>query len=374
MRALGARQAACVQGPCSSGRATPCVASAARPAAAVRRQQQRRRSGGAPPPRAEGLSYKDAGVDIDAGNELVKRIQKLNPNIGGFSGMVPFGDSFLVAGTDGVGTKLKLAFDMGKHDTVGIDLVAMSVNDIVTSGAQPMFFLDYFACGKLDVDMAEQVIKGIVEGCRQSDCVLLGGETAEMPGFYSPGEYDLAGFAVGNVKKDKVIDGSRIQEGDVILGLASSGVHSNGFSLVRKVLEVSGTSLHDTAPWSGQSFGLSLLTPTVIYVRDCMKLIGAADVRGFVHMTGGGFPENIPRVVPKGLAARIRKSTWEIPPLFQWVQEAGKVPEAEMFRTFNMGVGMIIVVPRSDVDKVLGAGVGAFEIGEIVQGGGVELV
>ncbi|KAI3428807.1 hypothetical protein D9Q98_007624 [Chlorella vulgaris] len=323
---------------------------------------------------SEGLSYKDAGVDIDAGNELVKRIQKLNPNIGGFSGMVPFGDSFLVAGTDGVGTKLKLAFDMGKHDTVGIDLVAMSVNDIVTSGAQPMFFLDYFACGKLDVDQAEQVVKGIVEGCKQSDCILLGGETAEMPGFYSPGEYDLAGFAVGNVKKDKVIDGSRIQAGDVILGLKSSGVHSNGFSLVRKVLEVSGTSLHDTAPWSGESFGLTLLTPTVIYVRDCMKLVAAADIRGLVHMTGGGFPENIPRVVPKGLAARVQRSAWEVPPLFQWLQEAGQVPDSEMFRTFNMGVGMVIVVPRSDVDTVLGLGIGAFEMGEIVEGQGVELV
>ncbi|EFN58107.1 hypothetical protein CHLNCDRAFT_34524 [Chlorella variabilis] len=371
------------RGPCaipsSSGRSTRCPSAAA--AATARRQgpQPGRRRRQAEPvcaaaPPTNGLSYKDAGVDIDAGNELVKRIQKLNPNIGGFSGMVPFGDSFLVAGTDGVGTKLKLAFDMNKHDTVGIDLVAMSVNDIVTSGAQPMFFLDYFACGKLDVDTAEQVVKGIVEGCRQSDCVLLGGETAEMPGFYSPGEYDLAGFAVGSVKQDKVIDGSRIKAGDAILGLKSSGVHSNGFSLVRKVLEVSGTSLHDTAPWSGESFGLTLLTPTVLYVRDCMKLVAAADVRGLVHMTGGGFPENIPRVVPKGLAARIQRSAWEVPPLFQWLQEAGKVPDSEMFRTFNMGVGMVIVVSRSDVDKVLDLGIGAFEMGEVVEGQGVELV
>ncbi|PRW05839.1 phosphoribosylformylglycinamidine cyclo-ligase [Chlorella sorokiniana] len=372
-------QAALVQGPAPTPSTSSSQAAAAAPWAPACAQQRHRRrraalrassTGG-----SGGLSYKDAGVDIDAGNELVKRIQKLNPNIGGFSGMVPFGDSFLVAGTDGVGTKLKLAFDMNKHDTVGIDLVAMSVNDIVTSGAQPMFFLDYFACGKLDVDTAEQVIKGIVEGCRQSDCVLLGGETAEMPGFYSPGEYDLAGFAVGSVKKDAVIDGSRIQAGDAILGLASSGVHSNGFSLVRKVLEVSGTSLHDTAPWAPDtSVGLSLLTPTVLYVRDCMKMIGAADVRGLVHMTGGGFPENIPRVVPKGMAARIRRSAWEVPALFQWLQEAGKVPDSEMFRTFNMGVGMIIVVPRSEVDKVLGLGIGAFELGEIVEGSGVELV
>lgn len=198
-------------------------------------------------------------------------------------------------------------------------------------------------------------------------------QTAEMPGFYSPGEYDLAGFAVGSVKKDKVIDGSRIQAGDIVLGLASSGVHSNGFSLVRKVLEVSGTSLHDKAPWAaqGNSIGLELLTPTVIYVRDCMKIIEAADVKGFVHMTGGGFPENIPRVVPKGLATKVVKSSWEIPPLFQWIQKAGNVPEEEMFRTFNMGVGMVIVVSKSEVDKVLGAGVGAFVMGEIVPGEGV---
>ncbi|GAB4816639.1 hypothetical protein N2152v2_003685 [Parachlorella kessleri] len=359
---------------------------------------------------SEGLSYKDAGVDIDAGNELVNRIKKLNPSIGGFSGLVPFGDSYLVAGTDGVGTKLKLAFDMDKHDTVGIDLVAMSVNDIITSGAAPLFFLDYFATGKLDVDQAEQVIKGIVEGCRQSDCQLLGGETAEMPGFYSPGEYDLAGFAVGSVKKDRVIDGSKIKAGDVVLGIASSGVHSNGFSLVRKVLEagalalalihaaaavayqalveegapthsclpactllvqVSATSLHDKAPWCDQRLGDVLLTPTVIYVKDVLKLIHVADVHGLVHITGGGFPENIPRVVPKGLATKVDRSAWEIPPLFKWLQEAGKVPESEMFRTFNMGVGLVAMVDRASVDAALSAGVGAFVLGEIVEGEGV---
>eukprot|EP00887_Chlorella_sp_A99_P001916 scaffold18.g1916.t1 len=319
-----------------------------------------------------GLSYKDAGVDIDAGNELVRRIQKLNPSIGGFSGLVPFGDSYLVAGTDGVGTKLKLAFDLNKHDTVGIDLVAMSVNDIITSGAKPLFFLDYFACGKLEV------IKGIVEGCRQSDCQLLGGETAEMPGFYSPGEYDLAGFAVGAVKKDAVVDGRRIAAGDVILALGSSGVHSNGFSLVRKVLEVSGTSLTDPAPWDARtSIGLSLLTPTVIYVRQVLDLLAKADIKGLVHITGGGFPENIPRVVPKGLTARVNKAAWEPLPLFRWIQEAsggagkqtaGKVPEAEMFRTFNMGVGMIAVVDRSQVDAALAAASDAFVLGEIVTG------
>lgn len=215
-----------------------------------------------------GLTYKDAGVDIDAGTELVRRIAKMTPGIGGFGGLYPFGDSYLVAGTDGVGTKLKLAFDMDKHDTIGIDLVAMSVNDIITSGAKPMFFLDYFATSHLDVDQAEQVIKGIVEGCKQSDCALLGGETAEMPGFYSPGEYDLSGFAVGSVKKDALVDGKKIAAGDVLLGLPSSGVHSNGFSLVRKVLAKSGASLHDPLPGAGVSIGEALLAPTTIYVKQ----------------------------------------------------------------------------------------------------------
>ncbi|KAI8105668.1 hypothetical protein M9434_000250 [Picochlorum sp. BPE23] len=321
-----------------------------------------------------GLSYKSAGVDIEAGNELVKRIQKLNPSIGGFSGMVPFGDSFLVAGTDGVGTKLKLAFDLNKHDTVGIDLVAMSVNDIITSGAKPMFFLDYFATGKLDVDTAEQVVKGIVDGCKQSECQLLGGETAEMPGFYADGEYDLAGFAVGSVLKNKVIDGSRIQAGDVILGYKSSGVHSNGFSLVRKVIEMSGSDFNQSVEWSDQSLGLTLLTPTRLYVKDVMNLIDMVDVKGLVHITGGGFPENIPRVIPKGLGTRIFNNSWEIPPLFKWIQENGNIVDSEMFLTFNMGIGMIAVVSPSDAEKALSLGVDATIIGEIVEGGGVDIV
>ncbi|KAL6769327.1 PURM1 [Auxenochlorella protothecoides x Auxenochlorella symbiontica] len=362
-------------------RSAPCQRTGGEPSCSYAPSPQRashRRSAARPRPAlrarasAGGLSYKDAGVDIDAGNELVRRIQKLNPNIGGFSGMVPFGDSFLVAGTDGVGTKLKLAFDVGKHDTVGIDLVAMSVNDIITSGAKPMFFLDYFATGKLDVDTAEQVIKGIVEGCRQSDCTLMGGETAEMPGFYSPGEYDLAGFAVGSVLQSRVIDGKRIAAGDAVLALPSSGVHSNGFSLVRKVLEVSGTGLGDAAPWSDDSVGHSLLTPTTIYVRDVLRLTEAVDVKGLVHMTGGGFPENIPRVVPKGLATRVSRGSWEVPALFQWLQEAGKVADEEMFRTFNMGVGMVIVVAPKDVDAVLQTLPQAWVMGEIVEGSGVE--
>jgi phosphoribosylformylglycinamidine cyclo-ligase len=215
-------------------------------------------------------------------------------------------------------------------------------------------------------------VKGIVDGCRDSDCQLLGGETAEMPGMYAAGEYDLAGFAVGSVKQNAVIDGSRIQAGDAVLALPSSGVHSNGFSLVRKVLEVSGTSLHDQAPWAPeQSIGLSLLTPTALYVRDVMRLIAAADVRGLVHITGGGFPENIPRVVPKGLATKIVQRSWEVPAMFRWLQEAGSIPDAEMFRTFNMGVGMVVVVPKADIDKALGAGVNAWVVGEIIEGNGV---
>lgn len=335
-----------------------------------------RRAAATAPPEG-GLSYKAAGVDIDAGDELVKRIQKLNPSIGGFSGMVPFGDSFLVAGTDGVGTKLKLAFDMNKHDTVGIDLVAMSVNDIITSGAQPLFFLDYFATGFLDVDTAEQVIKGIVEGCRQSGCQLLGGETAEMPGFYTKGEYDLAGFAVGSVKKDKAITGRDIKAGDVVLGLASSGVHSNGFSLVRKVLEVAGVSLHDPAPWGGpnaQPAGLDLLTPTVIYVKTVMELHEKVGLKGLVHITGGGMTENIPRVIPKGLGVHINSNAWAVPPMFQWLQQAGKVSEAEMRRTFNMGVGLVVVVDKSQVAAARAVNPDLFELGEVVEGSGVSYV
>ncbi|KAK9809923.1 hypothetical protein WJX72_001818 [[Myrmecia] bisecta] len=322
----------------------------------------------------KGLSYKAAGVDIEAGNELVRRIKKLNPSIGGFSGLVPFGDSYLVAGTDGVGTKLKLAFDLNKHDTVGIDLVAMSVNDIITAGAKPMFFLDYFATGHLDVDTAEAVVKGIVDGCKESDCILLGGETAEMPGFYQAEEYDLAGFAVGSVKQDAVIDGKRIVEGDVLLGMKSSGVHSNGFSLVRKVLEVSNTSLHDKVPWGEGTFGSVLLQPTTLYVKRVRKLIEAADVKGLVHITGGGFPENLPRVVPKGLACRINRSAWQTPELFKWIQKAGNIPDSEMFLTFNMGIGMVAMVGKDSVAAALAANVDAFVIGEIVRGDGVQIV
>mmetsp|Transcript_18686 Transcript_18686/g.56491 ORF Transcript_18686/g.56491 Transcript_18686/m.56491 type:complete len:386 (+) Transcript_18686:167-1324(+) len=343
------------------------------PAAAVRlgRQQLQRAA-----VVAGSLSYKDAGVDIDAGNELVNRIKKLNPAIGGFAGTYPFGDGkLLVAGTDGVGTKLKLAFEMNKHDTIGIDLVAMSVNDILCQGAKPMFFLDYFATSSLDVDNAEMVVKGIVEGCKQSDCILMGGETAEMPDMYKKGEYDLAGFAVGSVDEDRLIDGKSVAAGDLVLGLASSGVHSNGFSLVHKILQVSGTKLGDKVPWGEATFGEVLLEPTVIYVRRIMKVLQLTDnVKGLVHITGGGFWENIPRVLPEGLQAKIFRDKWEVPPLFQWLQKEGGVTDNEMFRTYNMGVGMIMVVPPGDVHTVLGAGIDAFVLGEIVEGQGVQLV
>ncbi|KAJ4953675.1 hypothetical protein NE237_030507 [Protea cynaroides] len=319
-----------------------------------------------------GLTYKDAGVDIDAGSELVRRIAKLAPGIGGFGGLFPLGDSYLVAGTDGVGTKLKLAFETRIHETIGIDLVAMSVNDIVTSGAKPLFFLDYFATSHLDVDLAEKVIKGIVEGCQQSDCTLLGGETAEMPDFYADGEYDLSGFAVGIVKKDSVIDGKNIVEGDVLIGLPSSGVHSNGFSLVRRVLARSSLSLKDQLPGESITLGQALMAPTVIYVKQVLDIISKGGVKGIAHVTGGGFTDNIPRVFPKGLGAVIYKDSWEVPPVFTWIQEAGGIEDAEMRRTFNMGIGMVLVVSPETSVRILGEGRNsAYRIGEVISGEGV---
>lgn len=321
-----------------------------------------------------GLTYKDAGVDIDAGTELVRRIAKMTPGIGGFGGLYPFGDSYLVAGTDGVGTKLKLAFDMDKHDTIGIDLVAMSVNDIITSGAKPMFFLDYFATSHLDVDQAEQVIKGIVDGCKQSDCALLGGETAEMPGFYAPGEYDLSGFAVGSVKKEALIDGKSIAAGDVLLGLPSSGVHSNGFSLVRKVLAKSGASLHDPLPGAGVSIGEALLAPTTIYVKQILELLAKYEIKGIAHITGGGFTDNIPRVFPKGLGVNIKVGSWDVLPIFRWLQEQGNVEDAEMRRTFNMGIGMVLIVSKDAAEAIVSENSSygkVYRLGDIVNGEGV---
>ncbi|KAI3664812.1 hypothetical protein L6452_43420 [Arctium lappa] len=319
----------------------------------------------------EGLTYKEAGVDIDAGSELVRRIAKMAPGIGGFGGLFPLGDSYLVAGTDGVGTKLKLAFETGIHDTIGIDLVAMSVNDIITSGAKPLFFLDYFATSHLDVDLAEKVIKGIVDGCQQSDCALLGGETAEMPDFYANGEYDLSGFAVGIVEKESVINGKNISVGDVLIGLPSSGVHSNGFSLVRRVLARSGLSLKDKLPGESITLGEALMAPTVIYVKQVLDIISKGGIKGIAHITGGGFTDNIPRVFPKDLGALVYKDSWPVPPVFQWIQKAGTIEDAEMKRTFNMGIGMVLVASKEAAERILNEGKTAYRIGEVISGDGV---
>ena len=294
------------------------------------------------------ITYKKAGVDIEAGNALVDRIKRMSPLIGGFAGMVPLPGGYkqpmLVGCTDGVGTKLKIAFLADEHETVGIDLVAMNVNDLLCCGARPLFFLDYFACAKLNVGVAEKVIKGIVEGCRQSNCALLGGETAEMPGFYKPGEYDLAGFAVGLVDRKDVIDGRTVREGDIVLGLPSSGIHSNGYSLVRKLF----TEQELKKRWK------EFLAPTLIYVQALQPLIkpGATPLKALAHITGGGFIENIPRVIPKGLQVKIVKGSWPIPELFKEIQERSRLPDAEMFRTLNMGIGLVMVVSPKEVAQV----------------------
>ena len=307
-------------------------------------------------PQTTGLSYKDAGVDIDAGDALVERIKpfaKRTMREGVLNGLGGFGALFeiskkyqnpvLVSGTDGVGTKLKLAFEWGFHDTVGIDLVAMSVNDILVQGAEPLFFLDYFACGKLDIDTATDVIKGIAAGCEESGCALIGGETAEMPTMYPDGEYDLAGFAVGAVEKDKIINGSTIVAGDVILGLGSNGVHSNGFSLVRKVLEVSKADLN--MDMGGVTLQKAISAPTRLYVKPILSTLEQVNIKGMAHITGGGLTENIPRVLPNGLQAVIDS------PLFQWLQSAGNISDDEMHRVFNCGIGMVVIVSADDADK-----------------------
>ncbi len=326
------------------------------------------------------ISYRDAGVDIEAGDALVEQIKPfakrtMRPEvlggIGGFGSLfaVPkkFNEPILVSGTDGVGTKLKLAFELNKHDTVGIDLVAMSVNDILVQGAEPLFFLDYFACGKLEVGVAAQVIKGIAEGCEQSGCALVGGETAEMPGMYPAGEYDLAGFAVGCVDKANLINGTTIAAGDVVLGLASSGAHSNGYSLIRKLIEKSGIDFE--SDFHGKKFKDVVMAPTRIYVKSLLKLIEAMPVKGMAHITGGGITENIPRVLPEGLTAEIQASGWELPPLFQWLQAQGNIVPSEMYKTFNCGIGMAIVMAKENAAaaKALleASGETVFEIGHI---------
>ncbi len=328
------------------------------------------------------LSYRDAGVDIDAGDALVDRIKPLAKRtmrpevlggIGGFGALFEltgkYREPVLVSGTDGVGTKLKLAFQWNKHDTVGQDLVAMSVNDILVQGAEPLFFLDYFACGKLEVDTAADVVSGIARGCELSGCALIGGETAEMPGMYPAGEYDLAGFAVGAVEKSEIIDGSKIVPGDVVLGLASSGAHSNGYSLIRKIIDLAKPDLD--ADFHGRPFRDVVLEPTRIYVKPMLALMRAMPgaVKGMAHITGGGITENVPRILAEGLTARIDAAAWTLPPLFQWLKDAGNVDAQEMYRVFNCGIGMAVIVSAADADaaqaKLAEAGETVFRIGRI---------
>lgn len=313
---------------------------------------------------SQSLSYRDAGVDIDAGDSLVEKIKPyakrtMRPEVlgdlGGFGALVEISQKYrqpvLVSGTDGVGTKLKLAFDWNKHDTIGIDLVAMSVNDILVQGAEPLFFLDYFACGKLDVERAASVIKGIAAGCEQSGCALIGGETAEMPGMYPDGEYDLAGFAVGVVEKDQIITGRDIVAGDVILGLASNGIHSNGYSLVRKIIDHAQPNL-DAELTPSQTLREAILAPTRLYVKPILAALKQFSIKGMAHITGGGITENVPRILPNNTVANINTDSWSLPKLFQWLQQAGQVQMQEMYRTFNCGIGMVIIVDAKEATTI----------------------
>lgn len=335
----------------------------------------------------QSLSYRDAGVDIDAGDALVEAIKPFAKRtmregvlggIGGFGALFEISKKYrepvLVSGTDGVGTKLKLAFHLNRHDTVGIDLVAMSVNDILVQGAEPLFFLDYFACGKLDVKTATDVVKGVALGCEQAGCALIGGETAEMPSMYPDGEYDLAGFAVGAVEKSKLINGTTIVPGDVVLGLASSGIHSNGFSLVRKIIEVANPDLN--ADLDGRSLADALMAPTRIYVKPLLALMESMEVKGMAHITGGGLVENIPRVLQKHLTAVLKKDAWPMPPLFSWLKRHGNVAASEMHRVFNCGIGMVVIVSKENADAAMAqlksTGEAVFRIGEIRQRTGEE--
>jgi phosphoribosylformylglycinamidine cyclo-ligase len=333
------------------------------------------------------LSYKDAGVDIDAGDALVERIKPLArrtmrdgvlAGIGGFGALfeVPkrFREPVLVSGTDGVGTKLKLAFALDRHDTVGVDLVGMSVNDILVQGAEPLFFLDYFACGKLAVDTAAAVVGGIALGCEQAGCALIGGETAEMPGMYPDGEYDLAGFAVGAVEKSEIIDGSTIAPGDVVLGLASSGAHSNGYSLIRRVIErawgrLDAPQMRDD--FHGRAFADAVLAPTRIYVKPLLELMREMPVKGLAHITGGGLVENVPRVLPDTVQARLHRDAWQMPELFAWLQKHGGIADDEMHRVFNCGIGIVVVIGPEHADAAIArlgaAGERVWRIGEIVE-------
>ncbi|WP_152397472.1 phosphoribosylformylglycinamidine cyclo-ligase [Paenibacillus guangzhouensis] len=333
-------------------------------------------------------AYKEAGVDIAAGNEAVERMKKhvkrtfrpeVMTDLGGFGGLFglnkdKYEEPVLVSGTDGVGTKLKIAFAMDKHDTIGIDAVAMCVNDIIVQGAEPLFFLDYLACDRVIPEKIEAIVKGIADGCAESGCALIGGETAEMPGMYAEGEYDIAGFTVGIVDKKKIIDGSTIAPGDVVLGLASSGVHSNGFSLVRKLLlEKHGYQLTDALPeLGGATLGLTLLEPTKLYVKPILKLIEEVQVKGMAHITGGGFIENIPRMLPSNVNVNIEYGTWPILPIFQLMQQKGEITNRDMFTTFNMGIGMVIVVPADQADQAVAVlnvqGEQVYRLGSVTEG------
>jgi len=328
------------------------------------------------------LSYKDAGVDIDAGNALVDRIKgavkrtrrpEVMGGIGGFGALCELPTKYkqpvLVSGTDGVGTKLRLALDMKKHDTIGIDLVAMCVNDLIVQGGEPLFFLDYYATGKLDVDTAADVVSGIAEGCVQAGCSLIGGETAEMPGMYEGEDYDVAGFCVGVVEKEEVIDGTKVAAGDALIAVGSSGPHSNGYSLIRKILEVSNADLSEEL--NGRTIGEHLIEPTKIYIKSALKMITEHDIHAISHITGGGFWENIPRVLPEGTKAVVDGNSWEWPAIFSWLQEKGNVTTHEMYRTFNCGVGLIVALPKAQaeaaVELLKAEGENAWVIGEIAD-------
>ena len=331
---------------------------------------------------SKGLSYRDAGVDIDAGDDLVDRIKPLAKKtmregvlagIGGFGALfeVPkrYKEPVLVSGTDGVGTKLRLAFEWNRHETIGQDLVAMSVNDILVQGAEPLFFLDYFACGKLTVDTAATVVGGIAKGCELSGCALIGGETAEMPGMYPPGEYDLAGFAVGAVEKSKIITGATIVPGDVVLAIGSSGAHSNGYSLVRKIIERAGAKPSDDL--GGRPLGDVVMAPTEIYVKPLLKLISEINVKGMAHITGGGLVDNVPRVLPENTQAVLHRDSWQMPELFRWLQMKGGVADAEMVRVFNCGIGMVVILSPDQADAAIKSltaqGLKAWTVGEVLE-------
>jgi len=329
------------------------------------------------------MDYREAGVDVEAGRAFVNGIRGLvnsthRPGVlgafGGFSGLfeVPEGykQPVLVSGTDGVGTKLKIAHQLDRHDTVGIDLVAMCVNDVLTSGAEPLFFLDYLATGKLNQDQLTQVVAGIAEGCRQAGCALLGGETAEMPGFYGAGEYDLAGFCVGVGEKSELLNGSQVRVGDVAIGLPSSGVHSNGYSLVRKIISESGLEWSHRVEELNGTLGDVFLTPTRIYVREILEARRSLKINGMAHITGGGLPENLPRCLGPGQSIRVDAGSWDVPAVFRWLAEVGNVSRADMYNTFNMGIGFVLVVPRDLADEAVGRFSSAWVIGEVVEGNG----